>query len=150
MKNKVFPFWMMAATIFLAVSIIVFGISLYVDPSIFLDKIEFEGDSIKFIAHRWAGALMAIGISMLIALLSQSISMLKITMAVFCLMNLQDTIIGFAYDDNTLMVRSFLSCVLAAFLVFILNGMKPKRKRHRFLKLDDNATASKSATSDED
>lgn len=150
MKSNTFPFWMMAATIFLAVGIIVFGVSLYVDPSVFLENMEFDSDNIRFIAHRWAGSLVAIGIAMLIALVSQSISMLKITMAVFCIMNLQDTIIGFSYDDNTLMVRSFLSCVLAAFLVFILNGMKPKRKRRRFLKLDENSAAKSSSNSSSD
>lgn len=148
MKNNVFPFWMMATTLFLAISIIVFGITLYLDPSIFLEK-NYDGESIQFISNRWAGSLLALGISMLIALVLQSISMLKITMVILCIMNLQDTIIGFAYDNDTLMVRSFLSCVLAVFMVFILNGMKPKRKRHRFLKLDENgSSASKSNTSD--
>ena len=150
MKNNVFPFWMMAATLFLAISILVLGVSLYVQPTIFIENIIFDDDDINFMAHRWAGTLIAIGLSMLIAMALQSISMLKITMAIFCMINLQDTIIGFAYDNNNLMVRSFLFCVLAAFVVFILNGMKPKRKRMRFLKVEEATSTSKGISNDAD
>jgi hypothetical protein len=96
-----------------------------------------DSESMQMLSQRYAAVLLALGISILIALFTQSISMLKITMATYCIITLQDTVMGFAYDDTGLMIRSFIFCVLAAFIVFIANGMKPKRKRMRFLKTNN-------------
>jgi hypothetical protein len=101
---------------------------------------HFDSDSMLMLSQRFAAVLLALGISIFIALFMQSISMLKITMASYCIITLQDTVIGFAYDDTGLMIRSFIFCVLAAFIVFISNGMKPKRKRMRFLRTNNEST----------
>jgi hypothetical protein len=137
MKSNVFPFWMIAASGFIALNILVLAIILFFDPSIFLKQMYLDSESMQMLSQRYAAVLLALGISILIALFTQSISMLKITMATYCIITLQDTVMGFAYDDTGLMIRSFIFCVLAAFIVFIANGMKPKRKRMRFLKTNN-------------
>jgi hypothetical protein len=140
MKSNVFPFWMIAASGFLALNVLVLALTLYFNPSIFFNSMHFDSDSMLMLSQRFAAVLLALGISIFIALFMQSISMLKITMASYCIITLQDTVIGFAYDDTGLMIRSFIFCVLAAFIVFISNGMKPKRKRMRFLRTNNEST----------
>lgn len=125
---------MIAASVFISINILVLGISLYFDPSIFLDKVIIENDSLIILAQRLAACLIAVGIGVLIALFMQSVSMLKLAMSISCIITLQDTILGFAHDDLSLMIRSFFFCVLASFVLFIANGLKRKRKRVRFLK----------------
>ena len=75
--------------------------------------------------------------------------MLKLSMATYCIVTLQDSVLGFAYDDTGLMVRSFIFCVLAAFIVFIANGMKRKRKRMRFLKTTESNRTSTDVDDDD-
>lgn len=134
MKSNIFPFWMTAASVFIAVNILVTGLTLYFNPVIFFENMDFESDNMLFLSQRLAALLIALGISIIISIVMQSVSMLKLSMATYCIVTLQDTVLGFAYDDTGLMVRSFIFCVLAAFIVFIANGMKRKRKRLRFLK----------------
>lgn len=141
MKNNIFPFWMTAASVFISINILILSLTLFVDPAIYFEKLSFENENMFVITFRLAAVLAALGLSVLIALFLQSVSMLKIAMVVYCLITLQDTVIGFAYDDTGLMIRSFIFCVLAAFITFILNGMKPKRKRARFLKTTTNTSS---------
>lgn len=148
MRSNVFPFWMIAASGFLALNVLVLSSTLFFDPSIFFNTMHFDSNSMLMLSQRLAAVLLALGISILIALFMQSISMLKITMASYCIITLQDTVIGFAYDDTSLMIRSFIFCVLSAFIVFIANGMKPKRKRMRFLKTNNDSK--KQSGNDED
>lgn len=139
MKSNIFPFWMIAASGFIALNVLVLALTLYFDPSIFFSRMHFDSDSMLMLSQRFAAVLLALGISIFIALFMQSVSMLKITMASYCIITLQDAVIGFAYDDTGLMIRSFIFCVLAAFIVFISNGMKRKRKRMRFLKTNNES-----------
>lgn len=148
MRSNIFPFWMTAASGFLALNVLVLSSTLFFDPSIFFNSMHFDSESMSMLSQRLAAVLLALGISIFIALFMQSISMLKITMASYCIITLQDTVIGFAYDDTGLMVRSFIFCVLSAFIVFIANGMKRKRKRMRFLKT--NNESNKQVSNDDD
>lgn len=140
MKSNIFPFWMLAASVFLAVNVLVLSISLYVNPAIFFNNMNFESDSMLILSQRLAAVLLALGISIIVALVMQSVSMLKLSMATYCIVTLQDTVLGFAHDDTGLMVRSFIFCVLAAFIVFISNGMKRKRRPRRFLKTQSSSS----------
>lgn len=149
MKKNIFPFWMTAASVFIAVNVLVVGITLYVDPIIFFENMDFESKNMLFLSQRLAAILIALGGAILISLLLQSVSMLKLSMAAYCIVTLQDTVLGFAYDDTGLMVRSFIFCVLAAFIVFIANGMKRKRKRMRFLKSTDSSRTTTEPDDDE-
>lgn len=131
---------MLAASVFLAVNVLVLSISLYVNPAIFFNNMNFESDSMLILSQRLAAVLLALGISIIVALVMQSVSMLKLSMATYCIVTLQDTVLGFAHDDTGLMVRSFIFCVLAAFIVFISNGMKRKRRPRRFLKTQSSSS----------
>ena len=131
---------MLAASVFLAVNVLVLSISLYVNPAIFFNNMNFESDSMLILSQRLAAVLLALGISIIVALVMQSVSMLKLSMAAYCIVTLQDTVLGFAHDDTGLMVRSFIFCVLAAFIVFISNGMKRKRRPRRFLKTQSSSS----------
>ena len=134
MKNNIFPFWMTAASVFIAINILILSITLFADPAIYFEKLSFEDENMFMITLRLAAVFAALGLSVLLALFLQSVSILKITMIIYCLITLQDTVIGFSFDDTGLMIRSFIFCVLSAFIMFMLNGMKRKRKRVRFLK----------------
>ena len=141
---------MIAASGFIALNVFVFSITLYVNPSIFFDKLNFESDSTLILSQRFAAILLALGISIVVALVMQSVSMLKLSMATYCIVTLQDAVLGFAHDDTSLMVRSFIFCVLAAFIVFISNGMKRKRKPRRFLKTQQGTSISSSDSGDDE
>ena len=149
MKSNIFPFWMTAASVFIAVNILVTGLTLYFDPVIFFENMDFESDNMLFLSQRLAALLIALGISIIISIVLKSVSMLKLSMATYCIVTLQDTLLGFAYDDTGLMVRSFIFCILAAFIVFIANGMKRKRKRLRFLKNTESNRTSTDVDDDE-
>ena len=149
MKSNIFPFWMTAASVFIAVNILVTGLTLYFNPVIFFENMDFESDNMLFLSQRLAALLIALGISIIISIVMQSVSMLKLSMATYCIVTLQDTVLGFAYDDTGLMVRSFIFCVLSAFIVFIANGMKRKRKRLRFLKNTESNRTSTDVDDDE-
>lgn len=149
MKSNIFPFWMTAASVFIAVNILVTGLTLYFNPVIFFENMDFESDNMLFLSQRLAALLIALGISIIISIVMQSVSMLKLSMATYCIVTLQDTVLGFAYDDTGLMVRSFIFCVLAAFIVFIANGMKRKRKRMRFLKTTESNRTSTDVDDDD-
>lgn len=136
---------MIAASGFLALNIFVFSITLYFNPAIFYGKLNFENETMLMLSQRFAAVFLALGISIIIALVMQSVSMLKLCMATYCIVTLQETILGFAHDDTSLMIRSFIFCVLAAFIVFISNGMKRKRKPRRFLKTQGTSVSSSDA-----
>jgi hypothetical protein len=149
MKSNIFPFWMTAASVFIAINILVTGLTLYFNPVIFFENMDFESDNMLFLSQRLAALLIALGLSIIISIVMQSVSMLKLSMATYCIVTLQDTVLGFAYDDTGLMVRSFIFCVLAAFIVFIANGMKRKRKRMRFLKTTESNRTSTDVDDDD-
>lgn len=150
MKNNIFPFWMIAAAVFIAINFLVLGISLYVSPSVLFNEIIIENDNVLILSHHIAASFIGIGIAVIVALFMQSVSMLKLSMTVCCIITLQETILGFAHDDTSLMVRSFVFCVLAAFILFISNGLKRKRKRLRFLKTNDSTSNKSSVDTDDD
>ncbi len=140
---------MTAASVFIAINILVTGLTLYFNPVIFFENMDFESDNMLFLSQRLAALLIALGLSIIISIVMQSVSMLKLSMATYCIVTLQDTVLGFAYDDTGLMVRSFIFCVLAAFIVFIANGMKRKRKRMRFLKTTESNRTSTDVDDDD-
>ena len=69
----------------------------------------------------WAARQIAIAVIIAYSLFKQSASMLKIALAAYCLMNLQDVLIGIFHSDAGLAVGAAVFCTLSALMIFTLN-----------------------------
>lgn len=112
--------WIRIVAILIALLALFVGVSLYVSPASFIEHTDFTVKEILFLAHMWAARQIAIGLVVGYAAIVKSVPMLKITLAAYCLMNLQDVAIGIYMQDTGLAAGAAFFSLLSMWMIFSL------------------------------
>jgi len=118
--RKLIPTWITIISSLIALLGLFVGCSLYISPGTFIPTIDFSSPDIKFLTHMWAARQVAIALIIAYSLFRQSAPMLKISLAAYCLMNLQDVVIGILQNDSGLAIGAAVFSTLSAILIFVL------------------------------
>ena len=97
------------------------GFSLYVSPSTFIGDIDFSTPGTKYLTNMWAARQIAIAAIIGYSLWRRSVSMLKISLIAYCLMNFQDILIGVSRGDAGLIIGASVFFALPALMIFVLS-----------------------------
>ena len=118
--KKSIPTWVTIISGLLTLLGLFVGGSLYLSPGTFIPDIDFSSADIKYLSNMWAARQIAIAAVIGYSLVRQSLPMLKISLVAYCLMNLQDAIIGVTKPDNGLIIGASVVFGLSAFMIFTL------------------------------
>ena len=127
-NTSTIPKWITVISGFISLLGLFVGCSLYISPATFIPNIDFSSADIKYLTNMWAARQIAIAGIIGYSLFRQSVSMLKISLIAYSIMNVQDIFIGVSKSDNGLIIGATVACVLASTIVFILS----KRKKREY------------------
>ena len=119
--NKLIPKWITAVSALITLVGLFVGISLYVSPAAFIKNIDFSTTQILLLPHMWAARQIAIAIIIGYSVFRQSVPMLAISLAAYCLMTFQDIFIGVSQKDSGLIIGSSVFCLLSASMILVLS-----------------------------
>jgi hypothetical protein len=114
------PKWISIVSFLIALLALFVGCSLYLSPATFIEGIDFSSPNIKFLANMWAARQIAIGGVIAFSVLKKSSQMLMISLSAYCLMNIQDAIIGILKSDSGLAIGASFFCLLSASMILVL------------------------------
>lgn len=97
------------------------GLSLYLSPGTFIQGVDFNDSGTRYLAHMWAARQIAIASALGFAALKKSRPMLSIVLAAYCVMNVQDALIGVQRGDTGLAGGATFFCLLSVGMVYRLN-----------------------------
>lgn len=117
------PKWILIVSISIALLALFVGCSLYLSPATFIPGIDFSSPNIKFLANMWAARQIAIGGIIVFSAFKKSKQMLMISLAAYCLMNVQDAIIGIFKNDSGLAIGASFFCLLSASMILGLRKL---------------------------
>ncbi|MBL7992673.1 MAG: hypothetical protein JNN25_14635 [Candidatus Kapabacteria bacterium] len=100
------------------------GFSLYISPDTFVEKTNFSEPTVRFLSNMWAARQIAIALIIGYSVIKKSVPMLTIALAAYCLMNIQDLIIGIISHDFGLATGSGLFSLLTGIMIVVLNKQK--------------------------
>jgi len=115
------PKWITILSSLIALLGLFVGASLYISPGTFMPEINFSLPGITYLTNMWAARQVAIGFIIGYSVIRQSGSMLSISLTAYSIMNIQDTAIGIAKQDQGLIIGASLFCILSAIMIFVLN-----------------------------
>jgi hypothetical protein len=119
--TRVIPRWISVVSALIALMGLFVGGSLYFAPGAFVKGIDFSSQRILLLPQMWAARQIAIALIIGYSTLRQSIPMLTIALAAYCMMTLQDVFIGLGQRDSGVIIGSAVGCVLSASMIFLMN-----------------------------
>lgn len=122
--KKAIPTWIIIISGLITLLGFFVGISLYFAPGTFIPNVNFSAAEIKYLVNMWAARQIAVSAIIGYSLIKMSAEMLKISLMAYCLMNLQDVVIGIMKADNGLIIGASLFCLLSAYMIFSLKNKK--------------------------
>ena len=114
------PAWITIISGLIALLGLFVGASLYLSPGTFIPNIDFTSANIRYLTEMWAARQIAIAAIIGYSVVRQSIPMLKISLAAYSIMNVQDAIIGVTLPDKGLIIGATVVLLLSAFMIYIL------------------------------
>jgi hypothetical protein len=120
MKTSI-PKWISIVSSLIALLGLFVGFSLYFSPGKFIPGIDFSSADIKFLADMWAARQIAIAAIIAVSVIKKSVPMLIISLCAYCMMNLQDILIGILRSDSGLAIGSSFFGLLSFSMIFILS-----------------------------
>ena len=119
--NSSIPKWLTVVSGAITLLGLFVGVSLYLSPGTFIEKVDFSSIGSRYLANMWAARQIAIASIIGYSLFRQSAVMLKVSLIAYCLMNIQDIIIGVSISDRGLIIGASLGCILSASMIFVLS-----------------------------
>ena len=119
--QKTIPTWVTVVSSLIAALGLFVGGSLYISPGTFIPGINFADPGPAYLAEMWAARQIAIGAVVAYALFRRSSPMLRISLLVYCIMNVQDAGIGLVNGNMSLFAGALFFTVLSATLMFVLS-----------------------------
>lgn len=98
--------------------------SLYIAPATFIPATDFTQSQVAFLAHMWAARQLAIAGVLGFGALMNHRGMLLAGLVLYCVMNMQDAIIGAVHHDSGLMIGALFFGVLAGVLAWRVTKMR--------------------------
>jgi hypothetical protein len=117
--NKI-PLWIRIVSSLIALLGLFVGISLYVSPGTFIPDIDFSRPEASYLTQMWAARQIAIAGIIVFSLIKRSSAMLSVSLLAYCMMNLQDLIIGISKADYGLAGGASFFFVLPAVMMMVL------------------------------
>jgi len=120
MSQDSIPKWILIVCGLICLLGLFVGGSLYVSPGTFIPNVDFSSKGVQFLANMWAARQIAIAGIIGFSLLRKSVSMLRISLGAYVVMNVQDALIGVCGKDPGLAIGATFFGVLAGFMCFRL------------------------------
>lgn len=114
------PLWIRIVSALIALLGLFVGFSLYLSPGTFIPGIDFSEPELNYLAQMWAARQISIAGIIGFSLVRKSPAMLSVSLLAYCIMNLQDLVIGFAKADYGLAGGASFFFVLSAVMIFVL------------------------------
>jgi hypothetical protein len=122
-KNQI-PKWMKVITFLMSGLAIFVGFSLYISPGKFIPEVDFSSPNIKFLADMWGARQIALGLVILYSGFKNNPVMLKTSLLVYFIMNIQDVGIGIFKSDPGLYIGAGFFTLLSGFLIYTLSRLE--------------------------
>lgn len=119
--NVSIPKWITVISIFIAAMGLFVGFSLYLSPGTFIKNIDFSSPDIRYLANMWAARQIAIAVIIGYSLFQRSVVMLRVALLTYCVMNVQDIMIGISRTDPGLIIGASVACALSASMIAVLS-----------------------------
>lgn len=119
--NSSIPKWIYAVSGAMSLLGVFVGCSLYFSPGTFIPNVDFSLAGSRYLAHMWAARQIAIAAIIGYSLIRRSVPMLKVSLLGYCLMNIQDVLIGVSTGDKGLMIGALIAFLLPASMIFVLS-----------------------------
>lgn len=118
MAKKTVPFWILGGSSFIALLGLFVGGSLYLSPATFMEGIDFTPSGVQLLTQMWAARQIAIAAAIALSVYRRSSPMLQLSLGIYCLMNVQDVLIGLAHHDLGLALgASFFTALSGAMIL---------------------------------
>ena len=115
------PLWITIVSGFIAAMGLFVGCSLYLSPGTFIPGIDFTANGAAYLSQMWGARQIAIAGIIAYSLARQSSPMLEVSLLAYCLMNIQDTVIGYSKGDPGLLIGASATTVLTGVMVYVLS-----------------------------
>ena len=119
-STKIIPLWITIVSGLISAVGLFVGASLYISPGTFLPHLDFSSVDIRYLVNMWAARQIAIAAIIGYSLIKQSLPMIKLSLLAYCIMNVQDIVIGIIKLDNGLIIGASIACGVSAFMIFTL------------------------------
>ena len=119
--NRSIPKWIVVVSILITALGLFVGFSLYLSPGTFIENVDFSSKWTRYLTNMWAARQIAIAAIIGYSLLRRSTVMLKVSLIAYCLMNIQDVLIGLSLGDNGLIIGASLFCIVSGSMIFVLS-----------------------------
>ena len=119
--NPPIPKWISLISILISAMGIFVGCSLYLTPGTFIKNIDFSSPDIRYLTNMWAARQIAIAAIIGYSLIRRSAVMLSVALIAYCLMNVQDVIIGISRAETGLIIGASVACALSASMIVVLS-----------------------------
>jgi hypothetical protein len=120
MKNREIPLWITLLSFAMSALGLFVGYSLYFNPAPFLKDVDLQAKGAMYLVDMWAARQVALAAILALSAFLGKRWMLVACLGIYCLMNIQDTWIGFTYHMNDLLAGASFFCLLSGTLVAIL------------------------------
>src|SRR5262245_59049512 len=111
------PKWISIVSFLIALLGLFVGFSLYISPATFIPGIDFSSTDIRFLTNMWGARQIAIAAVIAVSVIKKSVPMLLISLTAYCMMNLQDVVIGIMRSDMGLAIGSSFFGLLSASMI---------------------------------
>lgn len=119
--NYSIPKWIVIVSALIAALGLFVGLSLYYSPGTFIENVDFSSQWTRYLTNMWAARQIAIVAIIGYSLFRRSHVMLKVSLIAYCLMNIQDALIGVSLSDSGLMIGATIACVLSGSMIWVLS-----------------------------
>lgn len=116
MKERKIALWICVVSVLVAILGIFVGCSLYFSPSTFIPQVDFSVAGNRYIAEMWAARQIAMALVMLFCVFKQYAQGLAIILSAYCIMNIQDAVIGYIHNDMSLVFGASVFTLLTGFM----------------------------------
>lgn len=114
------PRWIRVVSFLIALLGVFVACSLYLAPAPFLPGVDLAAEGALFLVAMWAARQLAIALALGFAAWRGSPVMLAIVLGIYCLMNIQDALIGVWRGDTGLLIGAAFFTVLSGSMVAML------------------------------
>jgi hypothetical protein len=110
------PRWISIVSLLIsALGLFVAG-ALYLNPEAFIKDVDLSSQGTRFLANMWAARQSSLAFIVGSATIKKAAPMLHIALVAYCLMNIQDAIIGARRGDTSLVIGATFFSVLTGYM----------------------------------
>jgi hypothetical protein len=110
------PRWISIASLLISALGLLVATSLYLHPSAFIKDVDFSSKGTRFLANMWAARQSSLAFIVGSATLKQAAPMLHIALVAYCIMNIQDAVIGISRGDNSLIIGATFFSIVTGYM----------------------------------